>query len=79
MKAQLMGMLLAPAVAAVLPVAAALADDMPFWGEEPDTNRTAAVSLAVPIAKFSSQQCFFREYAMGEFDSRKNGLTLVVF
>ena len=70
------GMLLASVVAAVLPVAA---DDMPFWGEEPNTNRTSAVSYVEPIARFSSRQYFFRNYAMDEFDSRKIGLTLIVF
>ena len=70
---------LALALAAILPVVAALADDMPFWGEVPNTNRTPTVSLTVPIAYFSSQEYFFREYAMGEFDSRKGGLTVVIF
>jgi len=69
-------MLLASAVAAVLPVAA---DDMPFWGEEPNTNRTSSVSYVEPIARFSSQQYFFWNYVMDEFDSRKIGIALIIF
>ena len=78
-KTQRRGVLGAVALAAGLLAAAAVADDMPFWGDTPNTNRTAAVSQTAAIAKFSSADFFSRDFEMDRFDSTKNSFTIIVF
>ena len=58
---------------------AAMADDMPFWGEgSPSTNRNTVVSQATAVVQsFSSFVFSWHSFHMPKFDSRKNGFIIV--
>lgn len=57
----------------------AMADDLPFWGEEsPSTNRNAVVSQATAVVQnFSTFVFSWHSFHMPKFDSRKNGFVIV--
>lgn len=58
---------------------AAMADDLPFWGEgSPSTNRNTVVSQASAVVQsFSSFVFSWHNFHMPKFDSRKNGFVIV--
>ena len=54
---------------------AAMADDMPFWGEgSPATNRVALICESRVVQSFSSFTCSWQRFAMDQFRSVKPGL-----
>lgn len=58
---------------------AAMADDLPFWGEgSPSTNRNTVVSQATAVVQsFSTFVFSWHSFHMPKFDSRKNGFIIV--
>ena len=59
---------------------AAMADDMPFWGDgSPNTNRVASASQTRTIGSFSSRDFCFDSIALENFDSTKPRFIFIVY
>ena len=66
--------------AAVAALSAAVADTIPFWGDEtPATNRTAAADVsASPVGGFESRPYVESDFAVPYFSSEKVGMVILV-
>ena len=53
-----------------------LADDMPFWGDEPNLERDPSDEKTEFIPSFSSWTVFVWSKTLQEFSSEKTGLLL---